>query len=169
MIEGLAGNQVSYRRLLVETGDRLRTYYARRLGHGHEAAEDLVQETLIAVHTRRFTYDAERPFTAWLHAIARYKMIDHLRASHASRTVPLDGIEDLVGFDDADATGARLDIDRLLDHVPARSRDLVRAVKIEGRSVAEVSAVSGLSESAVKVAIHRALKLLSRRFGGTAP
>lgn len=169
MIEGLAGDQVSYRRLLVEVGDRLRSYYGRRLGSHHASAEDLVQETLIAVHTRRFTYDVARPFTAWLHAIARYKMIDHLRASRSSHTVPLDGVEHLVGFDDAEATGARLDIDRLLEHVPTRSRDLVRAVKIEGRSVAEVSAASGLSESAVKVAIHRALKLLSRRFGEKAP
>lgn len=169
MIEGLAGNQVSYRRLLVEAGDRLRIYYARRLGSHHASAEDLVQDTLIAVHTRRFTYDVKRPFTAWLHAIARYKMIDHLRASRSSRTVPLDGVEDLVGFDEADATGARLDVERLLDQVPARSRGLIRAVKIEGRSVAEVSAASGLSESAVKVAIHRALKRLSRGLGEKTP
>lgn len=170
MLEGLAGHEASYRRLLTETGNRLRAYYGRRLGAGHEAVEDLVQETLIAVHTKRFTYDPGRPFTAWLHAIARYKMIDHLRETRARRILPLDDVADLIAPDESDAAGARMDVGRLLAAMPPRSRDLVRAVKIEGRSIEEVSTASGLSKSAVKVTVHRALKLISERIGnGKAP
>lgn len=163
MLDGLAGNQTSYRRLLVEIAERLRLYYARRLGAGHAASEDLVQETLIAVHTKRFTYDPDRPFTAWLHAIARYKMIDQLRETGARRTVPLDDVGDLLAPDDVEEAATRLDVARLLDGMPPRSRELVQAVKIEGRSIEEVSRRSGLSQSAVRVAIHRALKRLSDR------
>lgn len=163
MLEGLAGNERSHRQLLVEVADRLRSYFRSRLGGGHEATEDLVQDTLIALHTKRFTYDPERPFTAWLHAIARYKMIDHLRSHKIRHALPLDGVGDLVAPDQAEATSARLDVARLLDTISPRSRGLVRAVKIEGRSIEDVSRMSGLSPSAVKVAVHRALKLLSKR------
>lgn len=77
--------------------------------------------------------------------------------------MPLDGVGDLVAPDQAEATSARLDVARLLDTISPRSRGLVRAVKIEGRSIEDVSRTSGLSPSAVKVAVHRALKLLSER------
>ena len=163
MIEALAGNEVSYRRLLIDVEARLRSYYGRRLGGLHAAVDDLVQETLIALHTRRFTYDVERPFTAWLHAIARYKLIDHLRADPGRRAVPLDDADDLATPDLAEASTARLDVDRLLESIPPRSRDLVRGVKIEGRSIADMAAATGLSQSAVKVALHRALKGLAKR------
>ena len=165
MLDALAGNEASYRTLLADLAVRLRAYYGRRLGDAQaSAAEDLVQETLIALHTRRFTYDVDRPFTAWLYAIARYKLVDHVRAARGRWSVPLDDVDDLAGPDLAEAASARMDVDRLLDTLPPRSRDLVRGVKIEGRSIAELSATSGLSESAVKVSIHRALKGLAKRF-----
>lgn len=166
MIEALAGDERSYRQLLSDVGDRLRAYYSRRMGPGHASTEDLVQETLLAVHTRRFTYDSDRPFTAWLHAIARYKLIDHLRASRAHLSVPIDDMNDLISADDSEATGARHDVEKLLDELPEQTRGFIRAVKIDGRSIAEVSADTGASESAVKVAIHRGLKLLARRMKG---
>lgn len=163
----LAGDEVSYRHLLVDVAARLRGYYARRIGDGHAATDDLVQETLIALHARRFTYDEDRPFTAWLHAIARYKLIDYLRAGDRRRTVPIDDIEGLAARDASGESEARSDLDRMLETLPKRSRGLVRAVKIEGRSIAEVSAATGLSPTAVKVAVHRAIKRLAARAKGS--
>jgi RNA polymerase sigma-70 factor (ECF subfamily) len=169
MLAGLAGDAVSYRRLLHVVQAQLRSYFRRRIGSDDAALEDLVQETLIAIHTRRGTYDPDRPLTAWLHAIARYKLIDVLRDRRSRPFVPLDDETDFSAIDDSNATTARLDIARLLETVPTRTRELIRAVKIEGRSVAEVSASSGLSESAVKVAIHRGLSRMAarlKRLGG---
>lgn len=163
MKASLLGDASSYRLLLTDVSDRLRAYYSRRLHHDHAVVEDLLQETLIALHLRRSTYDVERPFAAWLYAIARYKLVDHLRIRHAHRHVPLDEVADLLAFTDEEAGSARFDVERLLDTMSPQARDLVRAVKIEGRSIAEVSASSGLTESAVKVAIHRALKRLAGR------
>ena len=164
MLEALAGNEASYRTLLADVAVRLRAYYGRRLPDEHaSASEDLVQDTLIALHTRRFTYDVNRPFTAWLYAIARYKLVDQVRTTRGRRHVPIDEVDDLVAPEASDVSIAQMDLDRLLDTIPAKTRDLVRAVKIEGRSISEASAASGLSEAAVKVSIHRALKRLANR------
>ncbi|MDQ0473002.1 sigma-70 family RNA polymerase sigma factor [Labrys wisconsinensis] len=171
--EGLAGDAASYRTLLRELGAHLRRYFLRRLGPDRAAdAEDLVQETLMAVHSHRATYEPERPFTAWVHAIARYKLIDHVRRGRGRTSLPVEDAEALFAADglfagdETQAAMDRRDIERLLAAVPPQTRTLIRQVKLEGRSIAEVSARSGLSESAVKVGIHRGLKALAARFGG---
>lgn len=167
MRAGLAGDAAAYRRLLDELSRHLRAYFLRRLGQDRRAdAEDLVQETLIAVHTRRATYEIDRPFTAWLHAIAHYKLVDHVRRQRLRITVPLDDEAAVFADDDAGAAMARRDLDRVLAAAPPRARDLIRQVKIEGRSVSETAAATGLSESAVKVGIHRGLKALAAKFRG---
>ena len=89
MLMGLAGDSAAQHQLLERCAERLRDYYRRRLPDREHDVEDLVQESLIAIHSRRASYDTQRPFTAWLHAIARYKLADHLRAHYRRRTVPL--------------------------------------------------------------------------------
>ena len=82
MLAGLQGDAASYRLLLTQLSGHLRAYYKGRLariGRGATEAEDLTQEALMAIHTRRHTYDPAEPLTPWVHAIARYKLIDHLR------------------------------------------------------------------------------------------
>jgi RNA polymerase sigma-70 factor (ECF subfamily) len=61
-----------------------------------------------------------------------------------------------------------MDLDRALDTLPQRQRDLVRGVKIEGLSLAQAGARAGVSEGAAKVALHRALKALGERMRGRA-
>ncbi len=162
MIAGLNGDAASHTALLRALVPLLRQFYRRRLGDD-DATEDLVQDTLIAVHTRRMTYDRDRPFTAWLFAVARYKMIDHLR-----RGRPTVSIDDLVLSSDSfeDAVNARMDIDHMLEALPARQAQLIRDTRIEGQSIAEVAQASGRGESDVKVSIHRGLKALAARIRG---
>ena len=164
MIASLAGDAVAYRGLLAELATQLRGYFKKRLAAALVAdAEDLVQETLLALHSRRATYDPARPFTAWLHAIARYKLTDHLRRRYSQPVAEVDAI-DAIAADDASAgTEAQLDVDSLLATIPAGQRAWIRGVRIEGRSVADVAAESGASLSAVKVGIHRGLKALARK------
>src|ERR1700722_13420027 len=101
MMAALAGDGVAYRGLLAALGTLLRRYFVRRLGsHDAASAEDLVQETLIAIHTRRATYNTTQPFTAWLYAVARYKLADHFRRRRVRTTVPLDEVGEL--FDTQD-------------------------------------------------------------------
>jgi RNA polymerase sigma-70 factor (ECF subfamily) len=162
MIATLAGDGVAYRALLEELRRHLQGYFRRRLGDfGSADADDLVQDILIAVHTKRATYDPARPFTAWVHAIARYRLIDHLRRRRrAGATMPIEDAADLFR-DDGSETATRLDVDRLLATLPEGTRTLVRRVKIEGHSVAETAAAAGMSESAVKVSVHRSIRRLA--------
>ena len=166
MLAGLAGDSAAHRALLVELGRLLRPYYARRLGFQAPACEDLVQETLIAVHTRRATYDPQQPFTAWAYAIARYKMIDHLRRAKVRPTSPLEEADELFTDGGAEDLVVKRDLDRVLAEVSARTEALIRDVKVLGLSTREAAEKHGLSETAVKVAIHRGLKSLTAKFGG---
>ena len=158
MLAALKGDAGAYRMLLAGLTRHLRSYYARRLDNG--AAEDAVQETLIAIHSRRATYDPALPFTAWVYGIARYKLIDEYRRHKRRATVPLDEAGDLFGHDEAEDAIARRDVSKLLAKLPPAKRQLVQDIKLDGVSVADAAKRSGLSESAVKVTVHRAIKSL---------
>jgi RNA polymerase sigma-70 factor (ECF subfamily) len=125
-------------------------------------AEDLVQETLLAIHTRRITYDQEKALLPWVHGIAHHKLIDHLRRHGRQAYSPLD--EDFPTPDETDATDARLDLDRMLDHVTSRTAHLIRKVRIDGQSIDDAARDAGSSPGAVKVAIHRGLTALAQQF-----
>lgn len=167
MLAALDGDAAAYRTLLAELGRHLRPYFTRRLTPAFAShAEDLVQETLLAIHTRRMTYDRARPFTAWLHAIAHHKFVDHVRRQSIRLTVPLDDNAPIFAPDAAEDALARRDLNTLLDTIPARTSDLIRRTRVDGASVAEAAAAHGISETAAKVSIHRGLKSLAARFAG---
>src|ERR1700754_1787971 len=133
MLAGLAGEAGPYRRLLDELSGLLRAYYGRRCPPGMDA-EDLVQETLIAVHTRRATYDRQQPFTAWAYAIARYKLIDALRRARLHLRAPAEEPDALFAPAGAAAAMAARDLDRVLGELPPRTAALIRENKIQGPS-----------------------------------
>lgn len=149
-----AGDAVAYRRLLGEIGLWLKRYYARRLPPA--MVDDVSQEVLLAVHAKRHTYDPERPFVAWLAAIARYKWIDSIRSLQSNATVPLD--DDLAAPDNDESTiTSAWSLEKLLGTLKPAQAEVIRLVKLEGRSVEEASRATGQSVSLVKVNIHRGL------------
>jgi RNA polymerase sigma-70 factor (ECF subfamily) len=164
MLKGLMGDGAAYRMLLKSLAAHLRGYFARRVGAG--AAEDLVQETLIAIHAKRETYDPALPFTAWVYGIARYKLIDEYRREKRRATVPLEEAPELFTEAELESAAARRDVEKLLAKLPEAKRALLKAVKLDGLSVAEAAAKTGMSEGAVKVSVHRALKSLGNEVGG---
>lgn len=163
LLRGLAGEGAAYEAFLRELGAILRAFLRGRLARAPDEVEDLVQETLIAVHNQRHTYDAGQPVTAWAHAIARYKMIDFLRRRSLREAVhePLEGDEAFLASSDEEAREARRDLAVLLGQLPDRHRLPIVHVKLEGLSVAETAKRTGMSESAVKVGVHRGLKALA--------
>lgn len=166
-LRGLDGDAKAYRDFLQQLAAHLRAFLGKRLFGWPDEVEDLVQECLLAMHNQRHTYQSDQPLTAWVHAIARYKMIDLLRAKSVREDLhdPLD--DDLAVFAASaeEASDARRDLGGLLDTLPERQRLPIVHVKIEGLSVAETASLTGMSESAVKVGIHRGLKALAARFG----
>ena len=163
MIEGLEGDAAAHSRLLGELARMLRGFYARRISGQAADIEDLVQETLIAVHTRRDSYDRERPFTAWAFSIARYKMIDAFRSRGARVTVPIEEVDDLFADDAHDGIAAGIAIERLMAELPANQRLSIQHTKVDGLSVEETAKRTGLSPSNVKISVHRGLKALMTR------
>lgn len=162
MVAGLAGDGAAHARLLRDLLPVLRRFFRRRMAGRDAEIEDLVQEVLIAVHTRRATWDTTRPFTAWLFAIARYKMIDHFRQQR--QHCPIEDLEHILeaeGF--AEAAGAKADMQRLLATIPVKQAEAIRATHIEGLSISEAAARAGIGESDVKVSVHRGLKALAKR------
>jgi len=164
MLASLDGEGASYRSLLDRLSGRLRAYYKGKLaraGRGATEAEDLVQEVLLAIHLKRHTYDVGEPFTPWVHTIARYKLIDYLRRTRSTASIPLDeGTEAMAQDDHADAESSH-DIRKLLQRLPEKVRCSIECVKLEGRSVAEAAVQCGISESGVKINIHRGLRVLA--------
>src|SRR6266571_6981362 len=165
MTAGLDGDAIAYKMLLERLSSQLRAYFKgqlNRLNRGPVEAEDLVQEALIAIHTRRHTYDRSQLLTPWVYAIARYKFVDYLRRSKISRTdVPIEDAEALTAYNDSAQVESNLDLDKLLAGISPKTRQAIQYVKLEGLSVSEAAARSGMSESAVKVAVHRGLKALA--------
>ena len=167
LLAGLDGDEAAYRRFLQQLAGHLRAYLGRRLFGWPDDVEDLVQECLLVMHNKRHTYQPDQPLTAWVHAIARYKLIDLLRARGARDALhdPLDDDSPLAAASQQDAHDAQRDLMGLLQSLPDKQRRPIECVKIEGLSVAETARLTGLSESAVKVGIHRGLKALAARFG----
>ncbi len=162
-VGGQAGNEPAYRLFLEELTRFLRGYLRKRIPRHQEDVEDIIQEILLAVHNARHTYHPDEPLTAWVHAIARYKLMDFFRtrAKRESLHEPLDDHEELFSESDHEPLEARRDIEKLLDQLPDKQRLSIFHVKLQGLSIAEAAQLSGLSESAVKVNIHRGLKALA--------
>lgn len=169
MLAGLDGDAAAHKALLARLSVYLRAYFKRqlaRIGKSSADAEDLLQETLIALHTRRHTYDRAQLLTPWVYAIARYRLIDYLRRAKASTDdVPVEAAADLWAADDATAVDSRLDLHTLLAKLAPKTRRAIQMVKLNGLSASEAAARSGMSESAVKVSVHRGLRALSLLVG----
>ena len=163
LVRGLAGDGAAYHAFLKDLSMHLRAFFRRRMHGLPDEVEDLVQEALLAVHNQRHTYDPGQPLTAWVHAIAKYKLVDLLRrrAARDLRTDPLDDVPEILAHNDSDAAAARLDLAKLLERLPDRQRLPIVHMKLEGLSVVETARVTGMSESAVKVGVHRGLKALA--------
>ena len=167
---GRNGDETAYRRALDFAARRIRGYVSsgfRIYGYHNEDVEDVVQETLLTIHLKRQTWDASRPIEPWLKAIARNKLVDHLRRKGYRKFVPLDDVAEILAEPQPgpdEGLGAQND---LLTHLKERDRKIVEAVSIEGYSAREAGERLGMSEGAVRVALHRALKSLAAIYRGS--
>jgi RNA polymerase sigma-70 factor (ECF subfamily) len=152
----LDGDKAAYRLLLDVSRDWLLAYYRRRAAPA--MIDDLIQETLISVHSKRQSFDPSRPYLPWLAAIARYRWVDALRRMRDTDEMHP---EEVASDEDDSRIVARLSISRLLAQLPARQANVIVLTRIEGRSVAEAARISGQSENLVKVNVHRGLKKLA--------
>lgn len=150
----LAGDQNSYRLLLSNLRPWLIAFFTKRV-HPN-AIEDLVQDTLMSLHTKRQTYDPRYPFGAWISAIARHRWIDHMRKT--LRYVEIEIDENMPSLDITKDQTTVDDLHTLLKLIPSAQANIINMVKIQEMSVEEVSEKTGYSTTNIKVMIHRGMK-----------
>lgn len=158
-----AGEEAAYRESLERIAARLRAYLRRRMQATPDDVEDLVQEILLALHLQRGTYDPALPVSAWVLAVARHKLVDlwRRRGRREALHEVLDDVDESLLVAEPDAGEARRDLGRLLLELPAAQRQAILLTKVEGLSVTEASRRTGVSESAIKVQVHRGLRRLA--------
>lgn len=127
-------------------------------------AEDVVQEVILAIHMKRHTWDQSKPIGPWIMAITRNKMIDEVRRRGRRTEVPVDGLLDILEAPGQDDAINAYDADRVLATLKGRSREIVQAIAIEGHSARDVAEKLGMTEVAVRVALHRSLKALAETY-----
>lgn len=156
-----AGNRADYQCLLRDMTPVLLAYFRNNFRQAG-AAEDLTQETLLAVHTKFHTYDPQQPFAPWLFAIARYKGIDNLRrTARQITTAPLPDDGNIAApANEADTREAELSLQAALQSLSPRDRQLIELGKLQGLSLNELAGHTGLGLSAAKVGLYRAMKRL---------
>jgi RNA polymerase sigma-70 factor (ECF subfamily) len=167
MRAGNAGDADSYRRLLLQLTPVLRAVARRGLasvGMADTDAEDVVQETLLAIHLKRQSWDEDAPIGPWLRAIARHKMIDALRRRGRRINLPIDGFAEVLAGDESEPSMLVADVYRHLESLPARQRNVVRAIAVDGASIGETATRLSMTKGAVRVVLHRGLAALAAKF-----
>lgn len=160
-----AGDDAAYQSLLGKVAPVLRATTRTRLRSTSlsiELAEDIVQETLIAVHLKKHTWNEDAPFAPWLFAIARNKFIDAFRRRGRAVYVALDDISETLASEPPEETLDAANMTLRLERLPARQREVLKAIAIENASIGQTAKQLSMTEVAVRVALHRGLKNLSR-------
>jgi RNA polymerase sigma-70 factor, ECF subfamily len=164
MRAAIAGDAAAYRGLLQSLTHSLRAATRRgfaQFGAAMNDVEDVVQETLLAIHLKRHTWDPSQPLGPWVRAIARHKLIDALRRRGRRIEVPIEAVIDFLPADEQRSDLDRQDADKLINELNGRQQAIVRSIGLEGKSIREVAEALGMNEGAVRVALHRGLKALA--------
>lgn len=161
----LNGDKCAYAEILQETSRFLRPFLAKRLSYTNEV-DDLLQEILISIHKARHTYDGNRPYKPWVYAIARFRLQDHLRARYADHLHHADDLSDMEEYLHEPVTESAISYEYIsgeVEKLPEKQATILRLMHQEGYTAKEVAEKIGMNESAVKVAAHRAYKILRQK------
>jgi RNA polymerase sigma-70 factor (ECF subfamily) len=165
MKRALNGDQRAYAALLRETARFLRPFLMKRLSASHEV-DDLLQEILISLHKARHTYDGNRPYKPWVYAIANFRLLDYLRAhysDHLRHAVDFDELEEMLPGDVTETAISYESISGEVQKLPENQQAILELMHRDGYTAKETAEKLGMSESAVKVAAHRAYRILRSR------
>lgn len=163
-----AGDAESYERLLRQIAAALRPVVRRgltRAGRSGADIEDVVQEVLLAVHLKRHTWDSTRPIEPWVHAIARYKLVDALRRRNGNFDLPIEDFSETLAAEDESPQLSSGEAERHLAQLPDGQRAVVQAIAVDGASIADAATRLDMSAGAVRVALHRGLAALAKNLG----
>lgn len=164
MRAAMAGDEAAYRAFLKAITPSVRAVARRnlaRFGLGAAEAEDVVQDTLLAIHLKRQTWDQDRPIGPWISAIARNKFIDLMRRRGRNAQVPIEDVAESLAAEGTTATLESYEVNRMLENLNEKQRKVVRSLAIEGASVRQTAQRLNMTEGAIRVTLHRAVKALA--------
>ncbi|MDQ3560081.1 MAG: sigma-70 family RNA polymerase sigma factor [Pseudomonadota bacterium] len=164
MRAAVGGNERAYGEVLQRAAGLVRSYVRRRTMQGGIDPEDVVQETLLAIHLKRHTWRIDTLVTPWLYAIARYKLIDAFRRRGRHVEIEISEIAETYAEPEPETLSDR-EVGRALETLAPGQRSVVAAISVEGRSIRETAKSLGMTETAVRVAHHRGLAVIAKRFG----
>ena len=156
MVAAHRGDTRLYEQLLRELADVIERYIRSRFG-ALSFTEDCVQECLLAIHTGRHTYDPRRPFRPWFFTIVRNKTVDLLRRSYAGDSASTAALGQ-THAETADAPDEQIFAGDVLAQLQPNFRSALTLTKICGYTLAEAAERSGISESAMKSRVSRAVR-----------
>jgi RNA polymerase sigma factor (sigma-70 family) len=157
-----AGDARSYARFLQAVTPVLRGVVRAKGGSlGASDCEDVLQEVMLAIHLKRHTWQPDAPVRPWLYAITRYKVVDAFRARGRGIDLPIEDFADVLAADAGPDPTEAADMTKMIGMLDGRSAQIVRKIGVEGAGVAETGQALAMSEGAVRVALHRALKTLA--------
>ncbi|WP_428355019.1 sigma-70 family RNA polymerase sigma factor [Methyloprofundus sp.] len=150
------GDEQSYAQLLEELGRVIAAFLRSRFGP-IDLIEDCTQECLIAIHSARHTYDTKRLFRPWFFAIVRNRTIDMLRSQKSYKTA-LE--KNRLGHIEGTSSPVEDEVNKsmVFSMLAPAYRDVLLLTKVAGFTTAEAAEKLGLSESAVRVRVHRGIK-----------
>jgi RNA polymerase sigma-70 factor (ECF subfamily) len=161
----IAGDEKAYAAFLRRAAALVRAFAQRRTAQGGIDAEDIVQETLLAIHLKRHTWRQDAPVKPWLFAIARYKLIDAYRRKGRRIEVDIGDFSETLPAQETEERLSERDLERVLDTLAPGQRGVVESISVDGRSIGETATALNMNEGAVRVALHRGLKAIAKRFG----
>lgn len=123
-----------------------------------------MQETLLAIHLKRHTWRQDAAVLPWVFAIARFKLIDAFRRRGRRVEIDIAEFSELLAEPQKETVGPR-DIERALGGLASSQRAVVTSLSVDGHTVGETARALGMTEAAVRVAFHRGLGAIARRFG----
>ena len=161
----IEGDGNAYATILRETSRFLKPFLAKRLSFTNEV-DDVLQEILLSIHKARHTYDGNRPYKPWVYAIAKFRLHDYLRAHYSDQlrhATDLSEVENNLPEYVTEITLSYESISGEVDKLPEKQATILRLMHQEGYTAKEIAAKIGMNESAVKVAAHRAYKVLRQK------
>lgn len=172
MQASLSGDDVAYRELLQSLAKFLRMVSTRlcsKYGVAQSDSEDLVQEVLLVIHLKRHTWDPSRPIGPWITAITRNKLIDALRHRGRHIKLSIDDVLDVLEVESKEPIVDTYNVERMLGSLRETPQKIVKSIAIEGLSIQQTAQRCGMTEVAVRVAFHRALKALQTLYNEENP
>jgi RNA polymerase sigma-70 factor (ECF subfamily) len=164
MRAALGGSERAYAEFLGRAASLVRGFARKKIVRGSIDPEDIVQETLLAIHAKRHTWRDDGTVLPWLYAIARHKLVDAFRRAGRHVEIEIDEVKETLTAPESEYVSDR-EIRNALATLPSGQRTVVAAVTVDGHSIGETARSLGMSETAVRVALHRGLKAIAQRFG----